>query len=263
MRVLVANKFWYQRGGSERVMFDEIEGLTRAGHEVVHFSTNHPANEPSSFAEYFAPYAELGVDGRLGIGERAVALLNLYSNREARRRFARLLDATHPDVVHVHGIHRQLSPSILVEARQRGLPVVQTLHDYHHVCPADVLLLKGTAPCVPRRCGRLNYLPAVANRCHRGSTASSALSASETGWQRLRGVYERTVQRFISPSRFLAATMRAGGWDVPVDLVPNAVALPPDTTAVSTAASEQEGPYFLVLRPAVAGEGRGHRPACG
>jgi len=44
VRVLVANKFWYRRGGLERVMFDEIAWLEAAGHEVAHFSTTHPEN---------------------------------------------------------------------------------------------------------------------------------------------------------------------------------------------------------------------------
>ena len=35
MRILVANKFWYRRGGLERVMFDEIAWLRQAGHECA------------------------------------------------------------------------------------------------------------------------------------------------------------------------------------------------------------------------------------
>lgn len=223
MRVLVANKFWYRRGGLERVMFDEISWLEQAGHQVAHFSTTHPANDASPWSEYFVPYVELGVEGGLGVREKLVAAARMFSNHDARKRFSQLIADFRPDIIHVHGIHRQISPSILEAAHRGGVPVVQTLHDYHHICPADVLLWRGETVCEPRRCGRLCYGAAVRGRCVRKSLAASALSAAETSFQRLRRVYERSVARFISPSAFLACEMTSGGWDVPCDVVPNAV----------------------------------------
>lgn len=204
-------------------MFDEIAWLEEAGHEVAHFSTAHPENEPSPWEEHFAPYLELGQRSDLNRLDRTVALGRMFWNGAAMRRFERVLDEFQPDVVHAHGIHRQLSPAILVAAHARDIPVVQSLHDYHHVCPADVLLHKGEHPCDPLRCGKLWYGAALAGRCVRGSLAATAASAAETAWQRFRRVYERTISRFISPSRFLARVMREGGWVLPCDIVPNAV----------------------------------------
>lgn len=226
MRVLVANKFWYRRGGLERVMFDEITWLEEAGHEVAHFSTAHRENDASPWERYFVPYLELGVDGGLTTGQKLEAAAKMFANREARSRFARLLEDFKPDVVHIHGIHRQLSPSILFETKSRGIPVVQTLHDYHHVCPADVMLRGGTVVCEPRSCGRLCYGAAIVNRCVRGSLAASLLSAAETAFQRLRRVYERCVKRFVSPCSFLRDVMAQGGWTVPCDVIPNAIQVP-------------------------------------
>lgn len=223
MRILVANKFWYRRGGLERVMFDEIRWLEAAGHQVAHFSTAHPDNDASPWSEYFAPYLELGRQSSLSVSERATAALRMFANGVARRRIDRLIETFEPDVVHIHGIHRQLSPSILVPARRRGIPVVQTLHDFHHVCPADSLLYGGSTPCVPRRCRTIWYGPAVAGRCVRGSVAQSALSAAETCSARLRRVYERSVARFVAPSAFMAQVTTAGGWELPCDVIPNAI----------------------------------------
>jgi glycosyltransferase involved in cell wall biosynthesis len=239
MRVLVANKFGYPRGGLERVMFAEIEWLQDAGHEVALFTTRHPENLPSKWEPYFAPYIELGSEARVGFSQRVVAAARMFGNSEAARQFARLADAFKPDVVHAHGIHRQISPSILAPAAARNIPVVQTLHDYHHICPADALLYTGIEPCDPRRCGRLWYGAAVAGRCVRGSFSASALSAAETAWARARGVYERGVARFISPSRFMAEQMRAGGWELPFDIVPNAT--------VTTDAPRSAGEGFVVV----------------
>lgn len=143
MRVLVANKFWYRRGGLEQVMFAEVEALAEAGHEVAHFSTAHPRNEPSPFADYFAPYLDLGGQMPLTGRERLTAAVRMFSNAEAAQRFAMLIRDFRPDVVHAHGIHRQLSPSIFEAAHREGVPVVQSVHDAHKVCPEDRLLRAG------------------------------------------------------------------------------------------------------------------------
>lgn len=228
---MVASKFWYPRGGLERVMFGEIEQLEARGIQVAHFSTDHPQNVYSAWRSYFAPYLELGSSGVLGPSDTALAVARMFWNRTAASLFRRLLSDFQPGLVHVHGIHRQLSPSILFAARQLGVPVVQTLHDAHHVCPADVLLRAGSVVCEPRACGVYNYAPAVINRCVRGSIASSGLSAAETLWQRLLRSYERTVTRFIAPSRHLASVMIDGGWgSIPIDVVPNGVRSSSDLT---------------------------------
>jgi glycosyltransferase involved in cell wall biosynthesis len=227
MRVVVVNKFWYRRGGLERVMLDEVSWLSSAGHEVAHFSTAHPDNLASPWSEYFVPYLELGAKTALGAVERTRAALRLFSNREAARRFGRLLTDFRPHLIHAHGIHRQISPSVLSVARRHGVPVVQTLHDYHHICPADVLLYRGGEPCEPRRCGTFWYGPCVRGRCVRDSPSASMLSAAETSWQRVGRAYERGIARFISPSAFLADQMRRGGWAQPLDVVPNSVRVEP------------------------------------
>ena len=220
-------------------MFDEIGWLEEAGHEIAHFSTAHPKNDPSPWAGYFVPYLELGADAGLSTRESLVAAARLFHNGEAARRFTRLLDDFRPDVVHAHGIHRQISTSILGVARGRKIPVVHSLHDYHLICPADVLLHRGTTVCEPRRCGRLNFGPCVAGRCVRGSLPASALSAAETAWARARRAYTRAGDRFICPSDFMRRQMAQAGWQAPMDVIPNA--LPVDSTR------PEPGEQFLVI----------------
>ncbi len=226
MRILIASKFLYPRGGLERVLFDESDALSAVGHEVLHFATKHPQNVPSPWERYFAPYLEIGATADLGAADRVRAVARMYRNRAAASLFGRMLDETKPDLVHVHGIHRQLSPSILLEAARRSVPVVHTLHDYHLVCPADVMLRASSAPCSPRACKTVNCTAAIKYRCTRGSLAASAIAASELSFQRLTRVYERTVTRFISPSAFLRDLMVEGGWTrTPIDVLPLGTAL--------------------------------------
>lgn len=224
MRILVANKFWYRRAGLERVMLDEIAWLQDAGHTVAHFSTRHPENDESPWSDYFVPYLEIGAGSRLTAGQKAAAATRMFWNSEAAWRFASLLADFRPDVVHVHGIHRQISPSILVEARRHGVPVVQTLHDYHAICAAGDLLLGGCRACEPPRCGRLNVLPCALHRCVQNSPARSTLAAAELLSRRWVTRGPDLVDAFISPSHYLADVVHAGGLDGrPIHVLPNAV----------------------------------------
>ena len=203
-------------------MLDEVAGLESLGHSVAHFAAAHPDNEPSPFDHHFSPYIELSGGADLGVVNSARAAWRMFANRPARRGLGELLSEFKPDLVHIHGIHRQISPSILYLARDRQIPVIQTLHDYHHVCPSDNLQRAGMTPCMPPLCSPLNYGAAIRYSCLDGSRSRSTLSALETWFQRARKAYERTVDRFIAPSAFMAEAMKAGGWEIETDLIPNA-----------------------------------------
>ena len=58
-----------------------------------------------------------------------------YSSPRINRQFEHVLAATEPDVLHVHNL-LNLSFDVPRLARQRGIPVVATLHDYTLVCPS-------------------------------------------------------------------------------------------------------------------------------
>lgn len=75
-------------------------------------------------------------------GDRRIALHVLnnprlrdrYRHDAIDRRFAELLDAVRPEVVHV-GHLNHLSTSLVAEASRRSLPILYTLHDYWLMCP--------------------------------------------------------------------------------------------------------------------------------
>lgn len=205
-------------------MFDEMKWLQEAGHEVAHFSAAHPENDASPWSDYFVPYLEIGENTTLTRRQKVLAAQRMFWNREAARRFKHLVSDFQPTIVHVHGIHRQISPSILAAARQADIPVVQSLHDYHPICPADDLLLGGSVACEPPRCGPLNVIPCVFYQCVQHSTLKSGLAAAELTWRRSAVHLESLVDAFISPSRYLARIVAAGGIRRrPIHILPNAI----------------------------------------
>src|ERR1700722_15019769 len=54
VKILVANNYFYLRGGCERVMFNDMRSLAERGIGVVPFSAIDPANAPNDYAGFFA-----------------------------------------------------------------------------------------------------------------------------------------------------------------------------------------------------------------
>jgi glycosyltransferase involved in cell wall biosynthesis len=212
MRVVMAANWWYRRGGLGGVMLDEAAALEQRGHTVVPFAAAHPDNVETEWSSYFPPFVETGDAGRaLPPTTRVGVALRLIRNGAAATAFARLLDKVRPDIVHVHNPSRQLSPSVVGEARRRGIPVALTLHDYALICPQGQMYKAGQRPCVAPNCVRGNVIHAVLNRCVQDSVAASAVAATEHLVHRALGSYTRRVARFIAPSRFVAdSIVRAG-----------------------------------------------------
>jgi glycosyltransferase involved in cell wall biosynthesis len=142
-----------------------------------------------------------------GLARVPAALRVLWYPRAARL-CARVLDDFRPEIVHVFNVYHQLSPSVLPPITRRRVPIVQTLNDYKLICPNYSLYTEG-APCL--RCENRRYLQAVRHRCLDGSRAWSALAAVEMTLHKALRVYERHVARFIAPSAYVAATVRAFG----------------------------------------------------
>ncbi|MBN1179956.1 MAG: glycosyltransferase family 4 protein [Anaerolineae bacterium] len=220
MKILMCNSFFYLRGGVERCFFGLSDLLVQHGHQVIPFCMAHPRNRPSECARYFVSQIDFpsllerktGLAAKLKVAERVVYF------REAKEKFEQLVRDTQPDVVHVQEIDHEISPSILPVAKRFGLPVVQTLHDYKRICPNTNFVSHGE---VCERCRRFYYLPVVWRRCKRGSLPASLLACFEMYAEKLSRIYERNVDAFITPSRFLQRKLAQHGFTAPTIHLPN------------------------------------------
>ncbi|HEY2704605.1 MAG TPA: glycosyltransferase [Candidatus Dormibacteraeota bacterium] len=206
MRILHVNKFLHRRGGAEAYMEDVADRQRAAGHRIAFFAMDHPDNSPSEFGRHFPSRVELNPPPR-SLHGRAAAVGRMLHSPSARRGIEAVLEEFRPDVVHLHNIYHQLSPSILRPLERRGVAAVMTLHDYKLACPTYRLLDHGEVctACVGRR-----FHNAVLRRCESGSRGASAVVALELSLHTLFGAY-RPVGVFVCPSEFMARTMRAAG----------------------------------------------------
>ncbi|MBI5728270.1 MAG: glycosyltransferase [Candidatus Magasanikbacteria bacterium] len=202
MKILLVNKYWYLRGGAERVVFATKELLERAGHAVEIFGLRHPDNIVTR--DYF-------VDGGDYEHGRGLALLragwqSVY-NREAKRAFARCVADFKPDVVHFHNIYHQLSFSLLDVVRASRLPAVMTLHDYKMISPNYTLYHHGQIR--EESVGGKYYRCLTQNALERVAASGAAMvEAYVRAW---RG-WRHDIRVYISPSDFLREKFIAAGW---------------------------------------------------
>ncbi len=204
MKVLLANKFYYRRGGDCICMLNLEELLKNYGHEVAVFAMQHPDTLPTPWSKYFP--SEIKFKPGLGMLE---AFMRPFGTSEVKRKFTALLDDFCPDIVHVHNIHSQLSPVIAELAHQRGIRVVWTLHDYKLLCPRYDCLRNGEDTCETCFTDKREVLR---NKCMKNSTVASYIAYREAmKWSRSR--LENCTDAFICPSHFMAEKMAQGGFD--------------------------------------------------
>lgn len=207
MRVLQANKFFYAKGGADKYFMDLTAALNAAGHETAVFAMADPRNLESPYSKYFVSPVEFnggGLKDKLKIPGRMIYSL------EAKRRFARELDDFKPDIVHIHNIYHQLSPSILKAAKERNIPIVMHLHDYKLICPNYRLFTKNNfcRQCLDKK----SYWPCFYNNCY-GSRAASFLTALEmTIHHKWLHIYEKNIDFLIAPSEFMRRLVIETGW---------------------------------------------------
>lgn len=202
MKILLANKFYYNRGGDCTYTINLQHLLERHGHEVAIFAMDYHENYSTPWQKYFP--SEISFKPGPKMFE---ALSRPLGTQEVCIKFGRLLNDFRPDIVHLNNIHSQLSPLIARMAHQKGIRVVWTLHDYKLFCPRYDCLRGGRENCTlcmtDTRC-------VIRNRCMKGSYIGSLLGFLEINkWNRQK--LDGYTDRFICPSRFMNERMQEWG----------------------------------------------------
>jgi glycosyltransferase involved in cell wall biosynthesis len=219
MKILFANSRHFYGGGDSTYTFSLAGLLKQHGHDVSFFAMEDDRNLDDPNKDLFVPFIDfrkLNQKKSLSTGFRVLGRA-IYSH-EARQKFSILLDRVRPDIVHLQNIHAHITPSVIFEAKQRGLPVVWTLHDYKLICPNSHLMVDVTGELC-EACVGGSFLRAALNRCKKGSLLASGMAAAEALAHRFMGV-KKNVDAFFAPSRFLVRKLRQGGFTNGVHHVP-------------------------------------------
>ena len=221
MKILQINKFYpfeglektkresdlpYSYGGAETVMLSISRLLRERGHEVFFFSMQHPKGLRSQYSDYFVPY--MNMQGSPGPAEQIKIAGRILYSREARKRLATFLDRHSVDIVHLHNIQHQISPSILHELKKRRIPAVMSLNDYKMVCPSYGMLNHGK---VCELCKGGKFYNCTRTRCHKNSYGKSLLVTMESYLHHDILKSYRDIKCYICPSMFIVNKVREMG----------------------------------------------------
>lgn len=215
MKILSVNKFYWRKGGSETVFFNEGEMLEAGGHQVIPFSMDSEKNEPTPYAKYFVDEVDYEKDG---LANRLVSASKIIYSFNANTKMEKLLQDHSPDLAHFHIFQHQISPSVFSPIKKRNIPIILTLHDLKPICPSYKNYVNGR---VCEACKGGKFYNCFKNKCSKGSTLGSLVNMVEMYFHYAMGYYQ-SVDRYIAVSRFYKQKMMEAGFpDQQIDYLPN------------------------------------------
>ena len=205
MKILEINKFNYAKTEADRHFLDLVQLLKSQGQEIAVFAMENSRNEFSPWMKYFISYA--GCEKSDTFYQKIKWFFRIFYSLEAHRKIKKLLNDFQPDIVHIHNINHQISPSILPEIKKRQIPIVMTVHDYKLICPDYWLQING------ENIGQLNWLGFIRNKCFRNSYLQSTAVAAMTKLHQSLDIYNTNIDLYITPSLFAKNKLIAGQID--------------------------------------------------
>ena len=215
MDILLINKFFWKKGGSETVFFGEKELLEEYGHKVIPFAMHGKNNLSSEYSKYFVNEVDFD-DGGLK-GKISAASKIIYSF-EANRNIKKLLVDVDVDVAHFHIFQHQISPSVFAPLKNKNIPLVLTLHDLKPICPNYKMFTNGE---VCEKCKGQKFYNCLINKCTKGSVIKSLVNVVEMYFHYLMRYYQN-VDKYIAVSKFYQRKMIEFGFpEEQVAYIPN------------------------------------------
>lgn len=197
MRILVVNKFLFNRGGSETYIFKLFKRMKELGHEVEFFGMEDPGNIVGNSLGLCTK----SLDFKGSVLKKSLYPLRIIYSVEAKKKIDKVIRNFRPNIVHLNNYNYQITPSILYSIKKYNLPVVQTLHDPQIVCP-NHMLFNSMNNRICERCRDGKFQNCIMQKCIDNSLAKSVAGAAESFIYRKLRAY-RLIDCFISPSNFL------------------------------------------------------------
>jgi glycosyltransferase involved in cell wall biosynthesis len=193
MKITIVHNTYQHHGGAEQVLQAERNLLLSRGHEVLLYERDSAEIDRFSFLE------------RLSLP------LNTIWSRRGYRGLQELIRRERPDVAHFHNVTPLISPSAYHACRDAGVPVVQTLHNFHLICPGLHLFCDNQ---ICEAClGRKLALPGIRHSCYHGSRAQTMVMAAMLTIHHMLKTWDESIDRYIALTEFGRSKFVEGGLD--------------------------------------------------
>lgn len=200
MKVLLVNWAWRNVGG-DWTYIDNIKRLYEEnGYEVIPFSTLNDENVKTNYNQYFVEsfnYKELNKNK--GIINTLKAAKNSVISTDATNKIKKLISDHKITFAHFHNIHHHITPAIIWNLKNAGIPIIWTLHDYKLICPDSNFISNGE---ICEKCYGNKFYNCTLNKCKKKSLPASLLASLDAYLYNFTGIYNN-VDLFLCPSQFL------------------------------------------------------------
>lgn len=205
MNILVVNWTWYPSGG-DWTYVDNITTLYRQkGHSVIPFSMKDDRNFPSTYSPFFIENIDYKKINKKSVSAGLKVIKKSIYSTEAQQKLIDLLHTVKIDFAHINVIHHYITPVILKILKDRGIPIIWTLHEYTPICPESTFISHGQ---ICEKCLGGAFYHCITNKCKKGSLPASIVAATENYVHRYLNYY-KFVDYYICPSIFLYEKFRA------------------------------------------------------
>lgn len=167
--VLIVHNYYRIPGGEDIVVANEKALLERNGHKVVLYSRNNTQAGDHSFLQ-----------------KVALAFVSIF-NLKTYRDVCMLIDKEHIDIIQVHNTVALISPAVYLAGINRGIPVIQTVHNFRLVCPNGVCYIRDH---VCERCLDHGLKASLLYNCYRNSKLQTFVCALSIKIQRVLLTYK-------------------------------------------------------------------------
>lgn len=143
--------------------------------------------------------------------------LLLLSNRESFKRTEEVIKKFKPNILHVHNLFYQATPSVLKAAKKHGVKVVMTLHNFRLLCPGG-LFLRNSQVCT--KCKDLKFpIYAVKHKCFQDSYLKSLALSFSSGFNNQMDTWDKYVDKFIVLTPFIKDLLLSSSLGVTEDKI--------------------------------------------
>ncbi len=186
-------------------MHDVMRLADAHGHATAVLAMHYPKNNPSPWEHFFVSNLETS---RAKVGLNAVKqFIRTMWSYEAYKKTRAIISAFKPDVIHAHNLYTHLSPSVLSAAKDMGIPVVLTAHDYGYIS-ANYGLFDGVAPIS----SRASWREIIKTKCIKNSSLATAATDAIVRVQKKLGMWTNGVTHILTASEAVRHALIEGGY---------------------------------------------------
>ena len=201
MKILLVNKFLYQKGGSETYVIKLGKKFEEEGHEVQYFGLTNKKNILHNKYNLYVKNKEFS-------DKKIINKLNIFSliyNKEAYKKMLSLLEQYKPDLTILNNIEYHLTPSIIdafikYKKQNNKAKIFYVAHDYQLVCPSHGLFDVNINPC--EKCLNDSYWNCFKTKCHKNSKLKSLIATLDSIYWHKKNTYKH-IDKYICPSNFM------------------------------------------------------------